>query len=125
MTKRVYRLVHDTARRGAASECLHAEHGWIVTVSPPKRSGDQNAALHAKLTEIANTREWCGRKWDVETWKRLLTAAWMRAEGKQLQIVPALDGQGVDVIYQRTSELSKEECSSLLDYINAWDADAS
>ena len=123
MTKRVYRLVHDTARRGAASDCLHAEHGWIVTVSPPKRSGDQNAALHAKLTEIANTREWIGRKWDVETWKRLLTAAWMRAEGRQLQIVPALDGQGVDVIYQRTSELSKEECSSLLDYINAWDAD--
>jgi hypothetical protein len=99
---------------------MTAPDGFVVTVSKPRRSGPQNDLLHALLTEVAATQQWAGSKWPLETWKRLLTGAWMRAEGKSLQMLPALDGQGIEVIYQRTSELSKSECSSLIDYIQAW-----
>lgn len=99
---------------------LMAGHRLTLTVGEEKRSTDQNAKLHATLTEIAKTKEWAGQRWDVEVWKRLLTAAWMRARGERIMVVPALDGQGVDVVFRRTSSLSKAECSELLEFVMAW-----
>ena len=89
----------------------------------PKRSSDQNAALHAALTEISEQMEWGGERLSVEEWKRLLTAGWMRATGRRAKMVRALDGQGIEVLYQRTSELSKAECSELLEFVMAWAID--
>jgi len=37
-------------------------------------------------------------------------------------VVPALDGHGVDVVFQRTSRLSKAEMAELIDFIQAWEA---
>ncbi len=99
---------------------LMAGHRLVVEVRPEKRSDAQNALLHASLTEIATTREWCGAKRDVDTWKRLLTAAWLRARGESVEILPALDGNGVDVVFRRTSTLSKAECGELIDFIDSW-----
>ena len=93
-----------------------------LSIGEEKRSLPQNAKLHALLGEIAKQKEWAGKRWDAEDWKRLLTAAWMRAEGKQAHIIPALDGQGFDVLYRHTSQLSKSECSELLEYVQAWAA---
>lgn len=95
---------------------------WVLSLKPQKRNNEQNALLHARLTEIAARHEWAGRKWDVEVWKRLLTAAWLRARGEAVVILPALDGQGVDVVMRRTSTLTVAECSELLEFINAWEA---
>ena len=89
----------------------------------PKRSNDQNAALHATLTDIAGQVEWGGERLSVEEWKRLLTAGWMKATGRRAKMVRALDGQGIEVLYQRTSELSKAECSELLEFVTAWAID--
>lgn len=94
-----------------------------LSVEEERRNLPQNALLHATLAEIARTREWAGRKWEMEVWKRLLTAAWMRARGEQVLCVPALDGHGVDVVFQRTSTLSKAQMAELIDFIQAWEAD--
>ncbi len=118
----IFVLAHDEARARAIDAIKHAQPGSVVKIGPPKRTGDQNAALHAKITEIAQRREWCGKRWDVETWKRLLTAAWCRAKNESIVMLPALDGQGVDIVFRRTSKLNKAECSSLLDFVEAWDA---
>ena len=32
MTKRIFRLVHETARKGAARECLSAPYGYIFEI---------------------------------------------------------------------------------------------
>lgn len=100
-----------------------APAGFTVTVAPPKRSGDQNAALHARLSEIADRMEWCGRKWDTEVWKRLLVGCWTRAINEPVMMLPALDGHGVEVVFRRTSTLSKRECGDLLTFIDAWCAE--
>lgn len=93
-----------------------------LSVEEERRNNSQNALLHATLTEIARTREWAGRKWDVLTWKRLLTASWLRARGEQVLVVPALDGHGFDVVFEHTSKLSKAQMAELIDYIQAWEA---
>lgn len=120
MSKRLYRLVHAEARRNAMRAIQEAPDGHVVTIAEPSRSGDQNALLHALLTEIAAAHEWAGAKRSVETWKRLMTAAWLRARGESLEILPALDGHGIDVVFRRTSDLTKAECSELVEFIHSW-----
>lgn len=102
---------------------LIAGHRLRVTVEQETRSLDQNAKLHATLGEIARAVEWGGRKWDTEDWKRLLTAAWLRTKKEAPVMLPAVDGAGFDVLYRRTSQLTKAECSDLLEYVIAWAAD--
>lgn len=113
-------LVHKEARRRAEQAVREAPEGWVVTVKEPTRSGEQNARLHVMLTEIAATRSWAGKRREAEVWKRLLTASWLRARGESVEVLPALDGHGVDVVFRRTSSLTKREAGELMDFIEAW-----
>jgi predicted phage tail protein len=96
--------------------------GWRIKITAEQetRSVDQNAKLHAELAEVASTVEWAGKKRDTEVWKRLMTAAWLRARGESVEVLPAIDGHGIDVVFRRTSSLTKAECSELLEYVLAW-----
>jgi hypothetical protein len=101
---------------------LMAEHRLTVEARPEKRSEQENRLLHSLLGHIAATKEWAGSKHDAETWKRLLTAAWCRAHGEQIKILPALDGCGVDIVFRRTSELTRSECADLIEFVFSWGA---
>jgi len=37
-----------------------------------------------------------------------------------VELLPAIDGHGVDVVFRRTSSLTRAECAELADYILAW-----
>ena len=117
-----YRLVHEDARRRAAAHCMNAPEGCEVIVREKRRDGDTNAALHAMLSEIAKRREWAGQKLEAEAWKRLFVAAWTRATRGEFQALPALDGNGMDMVFRQTSSMSKREVIDLMAYIEAWDA---
>lgn len=94
-----------------------------VEVREERRSDAENRLLHAMLTHISKTMEWAGKKRDVETWKRLLVAAWCRANNEQVELLPALDGHGVDIVFRRTSQLTRAECADLISFIFAWGSD--
>lgn len=94
-----------------------------IVIKDQDRSGEQNKKLHACLSDIAAQVEHAGKKWDVLIWKRLLTAAWLRESGEQPQLIPAVDGNGFDVVYERTSRLSVKQCASLLLWIEAFGAE--
>ena len=113
-------LVNDKVRQRTKDLIDMAPEGYVVRIDEPTRNLEQNSLLHAELQEIAESREWAGQRWSVEAWKRLLTAAWCRATGQGVQMVPAVDGQGFDVLYQRTSDLTKRECSELIEYVKAF-----
>jgi hypothetical protein len=85
-----------------------------------ERSIEQNSKLHALLADISRQKQWAGQWIDVEAWKRLLTAAWERAEGRSAEFYPALDGAGFDVVWRRTSRMNKQEMISLIEYAQAW-----
>ena len=99
-----------------------AGHRMVLSIKPETRSLKENALLHALLTQISRQMEWAGQKRDSETWKRLITAAWCRARGEQVEILPAIDGQGADIVFRRTSQLTKAECAELIEYLYAWGA---
>ena len=88
-----------------------------------QRSVEQNDKLHALLTDIAGQKQWAGQWLDVEDWKRLMTAAWLRASGHSVRVFPSIDGQGVDMLYQKTSRLTRRDMSELLEYVTAWAID--
>ena len=92
----------------------------VVELREETRSLKQNALLHAMLGDISRQVEWAGKKRDTDTWKRLLTAAWLRARGESVELLPALDGHGVDVVFRHTSKLTRAECSDLCEYVMAW-----
>ena len=113
---------HAEARRRALQAVADARDGLTVTIAAPTRGNAANAMLHALLGEIAERVEWAGKRRSIEVWKRLITAAWLRVEGENIEVLPALDGHGVDLVYTPTSSLSKAQFASLLDYTQAYAA---
>lgn len=117
-----FRLVHAAARANACKAIMAAPDGMVVTLKEPTRNLEQNAALHAKLADIAEQVEWHGKRLSLDVWKRLCTAAWLREEGESPEMIPALDGKGFDVIFERTSTLTVKQMSSLLEWVTAFGA---
>ena len=116
----LFGLTSTNLRRQALDAVNRAPDHHCVTVGPDKRGKNQNALLHAILRDVATQCQWAGQQWPPEVWKRLMTAAWLRATMRDAEIIPSLDGQGVEIIYVRTSELNKSQCSELCEYIYAW-----
>jgi hypothetical protein len=116
----VQRTITSDSRDHIVACVRVAPEGYVVTIRSKARSLEQNALLHAMLTEIARERVWAGAKHPVDVWKRLLTAAWLRARGDRPTILPALDGCGIDVIFERTSHMSVADVADLITYIEAW-----
>lgn len=99
---------------------LLAGHRLVLSVKPETRSDAANRLLHATLADIARQVEWAGKKRDVDVWKRLLTAAWLRTRNEHVELLPAADGNGVDIVFRHTSQLTRAECSELQEYLYAW-----
>ncbi|MDY7073503.1 hypothetical protein PshuTeo2_36350 [Pseudomonas hunanensis] len=123
MTDFVMRSMEDASRLFGLLQAQDFTRPKKIVIKDQDRSGEQNKKLHACLSDIAKQVEHAGKKWDVLIWKRLLTAAWLREAGEQPQLIPALDGNGFDVVYERTSQLSVKQCASLLEWIQAFGAE--
>lgn len=93
---------------------------YVLELREETRSLAQNRLLHSRIGDVARQVQWAGKNRTPDVWKRLLTAAWLRARGEHVEILPALDGHGVDVVFRHTSELSRAECVELSDFILAW-----
>jgi len=125
------RLHNAQQAHGAIQQAWAHAKGWlcagggnlVLEVRPETRSSRQNKLLHAMLGDIAAQVPWAGAKRDAEVWKRLLVAAWCRARREQVELLPALDGHGVDIVFRRTSQLTRGECAELCDFIQAWAVD--
>jgi hypothetical protein len=131
MANRVFQLDRENPRwravKGVMDQFIGEEvtNGRVlrITIGEPKRTLDENAKLHAMLSEVADQVEWAGKKRDVEVWKRLMVSAWCRARGEPVEILPALDGHGIDIVPVRTSKLNKRDCAELIEFVYAWGAD--
>ena len=116
-------LAHPTARSNAIEAIRNAPDGYAVEIKPKNRSLEQNALLHTLIQIISRKIEWAGSYREVDTWKRLLTAAWLRARGEPVTMLPAIDGHGVDIVFRKTSDLTIVEMTELLEYVQAWAID--
>lgn len=123
--KRVYSFRnYDSLTMRAVAEFVRGFGGPCeVEVREPRRNVAQNAALHAALADVASQVVWHSQKLPAGVWKRLCTSAWLRENGGRPIMVPALDGVGVDVIFEKTSQLTVKECSDLLEWVHAFGAE--
>lgn len=112
-------ILHGSARRETAKRLVdQAPTGAVVEVKPPRRSNDQNARMWAALSDISRAKPE-GRDMPPELWKCLFMAAC----GHRVRFEPAIDGNGVVPLGFRSSRLSKQEMSDLIECINAYAAE--
>ena len=102
-------------RAKATAWIAKAPDGTRVEFKASKRSLPQNDRLWAALTEISQQVEWYGQKLSAEDWKDMFTASLRKA-----RVVPGLDAGSFVPLGMRTSDMSKQEFSDLLELINAF-----
>ena len=117
MTKQLFKLSHDGARRMAEIAVHQAPAGFIVEINPPTRSLDQNSRLWALLSDVSNQVIWHGRKLDSESWKHIFTSSL-----KKMDVVPNLEGTGFVALGLSTSRMTKKELGDLMTLIEAFGA---
>ena len=116
MNKKIFRLVHPLARKGAADFAMTIDDGWIAEFKPATRTTDQNSKLWPMLDDVSKQVEWYGRKLSTDDWKHIFSASLKKQEA-----VPGIDG-GIVVLGQSTSNLSKRDFADLIEIIYAFGA---
>jgi hypothetical protein len=119
MSRALITLRGSADRARAMAWVEKAPAGTRITFQASRRSLPQNAKLWCLLTEVASQREHCGRKYTPDQWKVLF----MHACGREVQFIPALDGSTFIPWGFRSSDLSKDEMSELIEFIIAWGAE--
>lgn len=98
---------------------LNPDKPLAVTIQEPTRSLEQNARLHAMLSEISKKTTYLGKKRGVEFWKGLFVSGWQIATGQHPEIVPGLEGEFIN-IRESTAKLSVKKLSEVMEYIEAY-----
>lgn len=117
---RSFLINDDRIRANAIDAVMRAEPGSVVTVSAPKRSLEQNAMFHAICTDIARSGyPWAGKKRTAAEWKVLLVSGHTKATEGEVEFVPGLEGEFVN-IRESTARMSVRRATSLIEYALAW-----
>jgi hypothetical protein len=114
-------LITPRVRENALAAVRMAPDGFSVSVSEPKRSGDQNAKFHAICTDIANSHAsvWAGKQRNADEWKVLLVSGHTKATEGEVEFVPGLEGEFVN-IRESTARMGVRRAASLITYAIAW-----
>lgn len=101
-----------------AMDTQNVPAGTTVEFRAPRRSLDQNALMWSLLGQISKQVDWYGQKLSSEDWKDVLTASLRRT-----RVVPGIDAGTFVPLGMRTSQMTKEEISELLELIYAFGAE--
>ena len=101
---------------------LEANDVVCVEVREKKRSDEQNALLHAMLTEVSRKLEFNGKKLSVDQWKLVFVSAHAIATGKPAEMVIGLEGEVIN-LRESTAQMGVKRLNSLIEYIHAYCAD--
>ena len=101
-------------------------HAWIdkapantrVEFKASKRSLPQNDRMWLMLTAVAEQVEWYGAKLSADDWKDVFSASLRKA-----RVVPGIDPGTYVPLGMRTSDMSKDEMTALMDLIEAFAAE--
>jgi hypothetical protein len=118
MTRALLILTDDRTRAKAADWCRRLPLKTRVEFKAPRRSIDQNALMWQRLTEVSEQVEWYGLKLSPEDWKDVFSASLRKA-----RVVPGIDAGSFVPLGMRTSDMSKQEMTDLLELIGAFGAE--
>jgi len=111
-------ILSSHSRRSEARRLIDIAPPYsVVSIKGPTRTNDQNAKLWAMLSDISRAKPE-GRAYPPETWKVLF----MHSLGFQQRFEQALDGQGVIPVGYRSSRLTVQQMSDLIEVIQEYAA---
>lgn len=113
-------LSHQEARKRAVNAVQSCPEGYIVEIKPPTRNLEQNAHLHAALTEYGKATKWQWRGYDVDLddLKSIFVGALMKSRGEDARMLPGMDGKPF-LLGWRSRDLSKGDCAEVIEMIYA------
>lgn len=111
-------LTTSAIRDQAVDWIRKAPHATIVTFKKAGRTTSQNDRMWAMLTDIARQSELNGRKLTPDQWK----VVFLSALGHQQEFIQGLEGEFIPAGF-RSSKLTKEQMSDLMEYISAYCAE--
>jgi hypothetical protein len=119
MSRALVVILSKADRERVASWAVKAPTGTRVEFKDAKRTLPQNDRMWAMLTDIAQQKEHCGRKYTPNQWKVLF----LHACGREVQFIPALDGSTFIPWGHSSSDLSKQEMTNLIEFLFSWGAE--
>ena len=135
MVRKFVLLGDDQRRRAAEYILVQAQLNQEVLVRDAGKSRGQEEKYHALIGEIADQFQFCNRKWDAESMKRLLIDQFKRDtinddEFKELwkamndfEMAPALDGSGVVMLGTQSRRFPKKLASAFVEWLYAFGAE--
>jgi len=118
--KKTFHLVNPRVRDNAMNALFDAPDNYVVTISEPTRSSDQNAMFHAICGDIAKSGHlFTGKPRKPEVWKVLLISAHAAATDEGSEVVPGLEGEFVN-IRESSALMSVRRAASLITYTLAY-----
>lgn len=118
--RKTFILISEQVRRNALKAVMDAPAGHAVRIAPATRSLDQNAFLHALCGDIAKAgTAWAGKPRDADEWKVLLVSGHTKATAGEVEIVPGLENEFVN-IRESTARMSVSRAASLIEYVLAF-----
>lgn len=112
-------VIHGPADRQRISKwAQNVKEGTIVEFRQKRRSADQNALLWCWLGEISRQVDWYGTKLAADDWKDVFTAAL-----RQARVVPGINAGSFVPLGMRTSDMTTDEFSQLLELMAAFAAE--
>jgi hypothetical protein len=115
-----FRLINARVRQNALEAVRTAPEGYRVVIGQPQRSLDQNARLHAMLTDLAASPvTWAGKRRTMEEWKAIIVSGHSVATGNGGEVIPGIEGEFV-AIRESTASMSVARAASLIDYLEAF-----
>lgn len=118
MGRAVVQIKGETDRRQIATWAANVPDGTTVEFRAPRRSTDQNALMWSLLGQISKQVDWYGQKLTSEDWKDIASASLRRA-----RVVPGMDAGTFVPLGMRTSQMTKQEISDLIELLYAFGAE--
>lgn len=122
MSRQVFRLVSDDARRNACQAILNAPDNFQCEIRPRTRSLDQNNLMWSILTDLSKQVDWHVNgvltKLTPEDWKDVLSASL----DQETRMSQGLQG-GLVLLGKRTSRMTVKEMTDLIDLAYSFGAE--
>jgi hypothetical protein len=101
----------------AVKSLLLAGHRLTLELRTQTRTNPQNRLMWAMLGDVARQVDWHGQQLDSEDWKHIFSASL-----NNQRAVPGLSG-GFVVLATKTSRMTKQEMSDLIELMHAFGAE--
>jgi hypothetical protein len=116
---RLSRFITATNRDEILRAVEEAPLGSQIDLVIDPRTLAQNRLMWKLLSLISEAVTHGGERWAPDDWK----CAFLKAMGKKMRFMPALDGDGVVAVGYHSSKLSKQEMSEMIEMIYSFGAE--